>query len=635
MATRTAKTPLVSLVIPVYNAMPYLVELLDMLPKQGLDPSQLEVILVNDGSDDGSEKALAEHAARHPNYRLIDQPNSGGPADPCNKGIAAATGKYFFVVGADDVLTEGTLGELARYAEEEGSDIVLAKMAGLNGRHAPSSMFQRSVADADIVADKLYNSLTAIKLFRTDLVRKTGAHNPTHLRVGSDQPFTLACYLVAEKISVRADRDFVLIRARDDGKNVTSSYRSSWDYAQLVTASLEVIEKGSEPGALRDGILRRPMRGALTKALWPRFLDLDDAGQQRVIDELRRVVPPLLTPAVEAHLSSLSRLKLRLALEDRLDDLRRVIAWQRDSSQEFIVPDGHSFRFDLPADLAARIDDELLHDVKATRVVTLEDLEIDGTTLHLVASARVSRSTVAPDEVALRVRHRGKDDWHDIPATDVREVGRGGTPALEFRAALDAAGYPEGIQDLFVVHRYGGLEFVNRLGRNRSERVEGRTHRLLDPVGQRDLGLVYYTKDYGNLSFDIGYTLHDRRGPDVRVLTVLRISPDARIALLAGETSEELDAVVHFRQDVPASGEAVRVVSAGKELGAVALPPMAAETESWLSVSDLSGSVTLALAPAVDVSAEVRTTPLVAGALAGVGEAGRSVVRRLRNGSRR
>ena len=154
MANPTAKTPLVSLVIPVYNAMPYLVELLDMLPKQGLDPSQLEVILVNDGSDDGSEKVLAEHAARHPNYRLIDQPNSGGPADPCNKGIAAVTGKYFFVVGADDVLTEGTLGELARYAEEEGSDIVLAKMAGLNGRHAPSSMFQRSVDDADIVADK-------------------------------------------------------------------------------------------------------------------------------------------------------------------------------------------------------------------------------------------------------------------------------------------------------------------------------------------------------------------------------------------------------------------------------------------------------------------------------------------------
>ena len=633
--SQSAETPLVSLVIPVYNAMPYLVELLDMLPKQGLDPSQLEVILVNDGSDDGSEKVLAEYAARHPNYRLIDQPNSGGPADPCNKGIAAVTGKYFFVVGADDVLTENTLGDLARYAEEEGSDIVLAKMAGLNGRHAPSSMFQRSVDDADIVADKLYNSLTAIKLFRTDLVTKTGAHNPTHLRVGSDQPFTLACYLVAEKISVRADRDYVLVRKRDDGKNVTSSYRSAWDYAQLVTASFEVIEKWSEPGPLRDGILRRPVRGALTKALWPRFLDLDEEQQQRVVDELRRVVPPLLTPAVVAHLSSLPRLKLRLALDGRIDVLRRVIAWQRDSTKELLVPDGTGFRFDLPADLAAEIDDELLHDVQVNGIVALEDLELDGTVLHLVASARVSRSTAAPDAVALRVQDRAEGDWEDLPATDVHEVGRSGTRALEFRATLDAARYPKGIQDLYVVHRYGSVELVNRLGRHRSERVEERPRRLQDPARGGDLGIAYFTKGYGNLSLDIGYTLNDRPGPDARLLTVLRSGADERIALLGGDETDDLRAVVHAEKDAPGEGEEARVVPAGEGLAAVPLPRRLEAQLRWLSVSDLSGTVTFELPAAVVLPSGTEAETLVTGALAGAGKAGRSVARRLGFGGHR
>jgi hypothetical protein len=623
------ETPLVSLVIPVYNAMPYLVELLDMLPKQGLDPSQLEVILVNDGSDDGSEKVLAEYASRHPNYRLIDQPNSGGPADPCNKGIAAVTGKYFFVVGADDVLTENTLGDLARYAEDEGSDIVLAKMAGLNGRHAPSSMFQRSVADGDIVADKLYNSLTAIKLFRTDLVTKTGAHNPTHLRVGSDQPFTLACYLVAKKISVRADRDYVLVRKRDDGKNVTSSYRSAWDYAQLVTASFEVIEKWSEPGPLRDGILRRPVRGALTKALWPRFLDLDEDQQQRVVDELRRVVPPLLTPAAAAHLSSLPRLKLRLALDGKIDALRRVIAWQRDSTKELLVPDGTGFRFDLPADLAAEIDDELLHDVQVNGIVALEDLEIDGMTLNLVASARVSRSTAPPDEVALRLRDRAEDDWEDLPAIDVQEVGRSGTPALQFRATLDAARYPKGVQDLYVVHRYGSVELVNRLGRHRSERIEERPRRLLDPVRGRDLGIAYFTKGYGNLSLDIGYTVNDKPGPDARLLTVLRSGAEERIAILSGDELGDLRAVVHAEKDAPGDGEQVRVVPAGERLAAVSLPGGHGTQLRWLSVSEKAGTSTLELPPAVDVSTGKRTPPSMADALAGAGKAGRSVARRL------
>ena len=635
MNTQSAGTPLVSLVIPVYNAMPYLVELLDMIPKQGLDAEQLEVVLVNDGSSDGSEKVLAEYAAQHPNYRLIDQPNSGGPADPCNKGIAAVTGKYFFVVGSDDVLTEGALGDLARYAEEQGSDIVLAKMAGLNGRHAPSSMFQRSVDDADIVADKLYNSLTAIKLFRTDLVRMTGAHNPTHLHVGSDQPFTLACYLVAKKISVRADRDFVLIRAREDGKNVTSSHRSAWDYAQLVTACFEVIEKWSEPGALRDGILRRPMRGALTKALWPRFLELDETGQQQVVDELRRVVPPLLTPAVIAHLDPLPRLKLRLALDGRLDELRRVIAWQRDSSRELIVPHGNGFRFDLPADLAAAIDDELLHDVKVSGMVALEDLEVDGAELRLVASAKVTRSAVAPDAVALRVRDRQKEDWHDLPATDVREVGRGGTPALEFRATVDAARCERGIQDLYVVHRYGDLELVNRLGKHRSEHIEATPHPLVDPAGQRDLGLVYYTRDYGNLSLDIGYTMHDRRGPDLQVLTVLRSGAGERLVLLAGELRGSHHAVVHADRDAPGSGEEVPVTPAGDGLAVVSLPRREGAQESWLTVNDLSGAVTLELAPATELPGRSGTAPLVTDALTGVGRAGRSVARRLGVGRRR
>lgn len=159
LSQKTAQTPLVSLVIPVYNSMPYLVETLDAIATQGPDEEQLEVIPVDDGSDDGSEKVLAEYAERHPNYRLITQPNSGGPADPCNKGIAAVTGKCFFVAGSDDVLTEGALADLAAYAEKHGSDIVLAKMAGLNGRHTPGSMFRRTKADAHLVEDRLFNSL--------------------------------------------------------------------------------------------------------------------------------------------------------------------------------------------------------------------------------------------------------------------------------------------------------------------------------------------------------------------------------------------------------------------------------------------------------------------------------------------
>ena len=541
MSQKTAQTPLVSLVIPVYNSMPYLVETLDAIATQGLDEEQLEVILVDDGSDDGSEKVLAEYAERHPNYRLITQPNSGGPADPCNKGIAAVTGKYFFVVGSDDVLTEGALADLAAYAEKHGSDIVLAKMAGLNGRHAPGSMFRRTKADAHLVEDRLFNSLTAIKLFRTELVHKTGAHNPVHLRTGSDQPFTAACYLVAKKISVRADRPFVLIRKREDGRNVTSRPRSAMEYSDLLTAVVDVIITWSEPGALRDGVLERPVKGALRKALHPRFLEEDEQAQQHIVSEMQRVLGPHFTDAVAAHLSSLDRLKARLALAGELEQLRAVIRWEADGGRTRLTCTEDGFRLDLPASLAEGIEDDLLRDVKVVGVPVLEDLEVSGGEVRLEVSAHVRDGITPADGAVLRLRLRGTEELLDLPAEDLAHVTHEDLPALRFRSRIEAAQLERGVWDLWVVQRFGHQELENRLGRHRSEQVGDQRRLLITPnEARRDLGIVYFTKGHGNVSLDIGYTKIARSGPETALRGVLETEPGRRIAVLWADAADTL-----------------------------------------------------------------------------------------------
>jgi hypothetical protein len=233
------------------------------------------------------------------------------------------------------------------------------------------------------------------------------------------------------------------------------------------------------------------------------------------------------------------------------------------------------------------------------------------------------------------VRDRKKEDWYDLPATDVREVGRGGTPALEFRATIDAARCARGVQDLYVVHRYGELELVNRLGKHRSERIEERPHRLVEPAGQQDLGITYYTKDYGNLSLDIGYTMHDRLGPDVHVLGVLQGGAGERLVLLAGDLQGDLHAVVHADQDASGSGEEVPVTPTGGGVAVVSLPRREGAQEPWLTVNDLSGAVTLQLTAATDLPDMSGKAPLVTDALTGVGRVGRSIARQLGAGRRR
>ncbi|MGP5715756.1 glycosyltransferase family 2 protein [Brachybacterium tyrofermentans] len=569
MNQKTADSPLVSLVIPVYNSMPYLIETLDAIEKQGLSQDELEVVLVNDGSTDGSEKVLAEYAAKHPNYRLIDQPNSGGPADPCNKGIAAVTGKYFFVVGSDDVLTENALGDLATYAEKHGSDIVLAKMAGLNGRHAPGSMFKATKPDAHLVADRLFNSLTAIKLFRTDLVTKTGAHNPTHLRIGSDQPFTAACYLVAKKISVRADRPFVMIRKRDDGKNVTSRPRTATEYSDLLTALVDVIIEWTEPGELRDGVLHRPVNGAMRKTLHPRFLAVDEEEQERIVSEMQRVVGPHFNDAVAAHLGSLERVKARLALAGRLEELRALIQWEKDGGKPRLAHDDDGFRLDLPEGLTRQIGVELLRDVKVVGVARLEDVTVESGVVRLEASAHVRDASAAPDEVALRVRRRDAETSTDYPVRSQEPATFDGAPGARFHVELDSGDLDEGVWDLCIVQRFGDEELENRLGRNRSELVTDERRLLLDADRGTETGVAYFTKGYGNLSLDIGYTLLARTGPRAVVVGVIGTGSGRRVALLRASDPESLQITVTPKGGSKEVGEAAPI--AYLEGGLVAL----------------------------------------------------------------
>ena len=143
--------PLVSMVIPVYNSLTYLSETLDSMLDQGLSENELEVILVNDGSDDGSERVVDEYAARYPNFRVIHQEQSGGPATPCNVGAYAARGRYFFLLGSDDVMTPNALRDLVTVAEREESDVVLGKLGSLGGRGTPKSVYKKTVYDADLL----------------------------------------------------------------------------------------------------------------------------------------------------------------------------------------------------------------------------------------------------------------------------------------------------------------------------------------------------------------------------------------------------------------------------------------------------------------------------------------------------
>lgn len=109
-----------SVVIPTYNRLDMLVRVLDALEKQ-VDAPRFEVIVVNDGSTDETERVVSQRK----NITFRTQPN-GGPGRARNHGVTLASGQFVVFIGDDTVPEPRFLAEHARVHREAGDDPLVA-----------------------------------------------------------------------------------------------------------------------------------------------------------------------------------------------------------------------------------------------------------------------------------------------------------------------------------------------------------------------------------------------------------------------------------------------------------------------------------------------------------------------------
>lgn len=112
-----------SIVIPVYNVEKYLRNCLDSVLDQDLQPIDYEIIIVNDGSTDGSLQIAQDYAKLNPHIKVIDKKN-GGVASARNCGMDAAIGKFIYFIDSDDYLESNCLKKLVDTCEDERLDIL-------------------------------------------------------------------------------------------------------------------------------------------------------------------------------------------------------------------------------------------------------------------------------------------------------------------------------------------------------------------------------------------------------------------------------------------------------------------------------------------------------------------------------
>lgn len=188
-------SPELSIIIPVYNVVDLIRDTVDcILAQQGAD---FELLLVDDGSTDGTLEVLRSYQDADKRVRLIQQANAG-PAVARNTGIDAAVGRYILFVDADDTIQPDALSFLSRKLSETDCDLMIfgfrtRNMNGatdffytypetrLNDQEAFSAHF------ADLYQSNLLNQVWN-KVYRTSLLRDDGCHFPDY-RYGEDRLF--------------------------------------------------------------------------------------------------------------------------------------------------------------------------------------------------------------------------------------------------------------------------------------------------------------------------------------------------------------------------------------------------------------------------------------------------------------
>ncbi len=219
----------VSVVVPVYDVEAYLPSALDSVLGQSYPA--LEVVVVDDGSTDGSGAMADEYAARDPRVRVVHTENRGLGAAR-NEGARHATGDLLAFADSDDVVPPDAYTVLHRQLRRTGADFVTGSVARWDGSTLTELPWMRRLhkdraAETVETHPELLGDVFAWnKLFRRDFWERTGLSWPEGVRY-EDQPTTTAAYVHARRIGVVPDVVYHW-RIRYDGSSITQQ-RSSLD----------------------------------------------------------------------------------------------------------------------------------------------------------------------------------------------------------------------------------------------------------------------------------------------------------------------------------------------------------------------------------------------------------------------
>ena len=204
----------VSIIIPAYNLSGYIDKCLDSVLSQTY--TDFEIIIINDGSDDGTAEILDAYAKNDARVRVIHKQNEGVSAAR-NTGISAASGKYFYFFDGDDFAEPHAVEKSLKKLIETDSDVLIYGYYRYNGDKVTQTclpVFEEGVYENEKIAEKLLPKFIGISyggindwlagepnglyvenpalwrcVVKSELIKSNGLAFDINLRIGEDTIF--------------------------------------------------------------------------------------------------------------------------------------------------------------------------------------------------------------------------------------------------------------------------------------------------------------------------------------------------------------------------------------------------------------------------------------------------------------
>lgn len=242
-----AYVPTVTVVIIVFNDVDLIGVAIESAQSQSL--RDIEIVVVDHGSTDGTDRVIEEYAAEDERIRTITLPdNEGGPGRPLNAGIEAATGDWVTIVGSDDELHPDACRLMYEKAENSEVDVVLGKVARVfteqNNRtlYWKKNLFRQQRRVGSIIDEPrlIDDTISAGKLYRRSLLSKHSLRFPADI-LYEDQLFTLQVYFYARGILIVPDVVYYWnSRPEAAKKSITSSRHSIENFEDRIEVNRRI-----------------------------------------------------------------------------------------------------------------------------------------------------------------------------------------------------------------------------------------------------------------------------------------------------------------------------------------------------------------------------------------------------------